>query len=60
MKQMKREESFWGHVQGTLAVPGAILILATLATPVVPTIVAAMDVAAAPSVAIVATFAGVM
>ena len=52
IEQVLREKKIWGHVQGTVAVPGPILQLgagATQAVPAVPEIVAAMGVAAVPA-----------
>ena len=57
-----REKKVWGHVQGTVAVPGPILLLGAGATPFVPAvpeIVAAMGVAPVPTVPAVAANAGV-
>ena len=57
----QREKKAWGHVQGTVAVPGAILILgasATPAIPAVPAIIAAMGVAPVAGVAAFAANAG--
>ena len=62
LEQMLREKKVFGHVQGTVAVPAAILVLGAGATPAVaaiPAIVAAMGVAAEAGVAAVAANAGV-
>ena len=62
IEPMLREKKVWGHVQGTVAVPGPILLLgagATPAVPAVPEVIAAMGVAAVPAVPAVAANAGV-
>ena len=62
LEQMLREKKVWGHVQGTVVVPAAVLVLgagATLAVAAVPAIVAAMGVAAVAGVAAIAANAGV-
>ena len=62
IEPMLREKKVWGHVQGTVAVPGPILLLGAGATPLVPAvpeIVAAMGVAAVLAVPAVAANAGV-
>ena len=59
---MLKEKKVWGHVLGTVPVPGPILVLAAGSTPgvpAVPAIVAAMGVAAVPAVPAVAANAGV-
>ena len=48
IEQSLREKKVWGHVQGTVAVPGPILVLGAGATPAIPAvaaILAAMGVA---------------
>ena len=62
IEQMLRQQKVWGHVQGTVVVPAAILVLGAGATPAVaaiPAIVAAMGVAAEAGVAAVAATARV-
>ena len=62
IEPMLREKKVWSHVQGTVAVPGPILLLGAGATPLVPAvpeIVAAMGVAAVPAVPAIAANAGV-
>ena len=62
IEPMLREKKVWGHVQGTVPIPGPILVLGTGAmpgVPAVPEIVAAMGVAAVPAVPAVAANAGV-
>lgn len=62
LEQMLREKKAWGHVQGTVLVPGPILTLgagATPAIPAVPAVVAAIGVAAVPGVPAVAANASV-
>ena len=62
LEQVLREKKVFGHVQGTVAVPGAILTLgagATPAIPAVPAIAAAIGVAPVATVAALAANAGV-